>query len=443
MGFIQNAAAAVKRIFPTTRTDGLFNMQRRSNGVWTTPDGGGWFGDNVGFWNLPREKTFQYWFQFFQGTKSKVNVTPYKAMTVAAFTRAIVLKAGAIASLKVKIYKEDNNGDLEEQRNHPLRKLLTLSPSPLYNKYAYNLARNIMIDLFGECYVRIFRDPRTMQPVRLGIIAPGKCEAFFDDETGDLFYKLAGENIEIESYDILHFKDMTVNGMAGINPIGLFKEIFGNAISTSNYVGEFFGNSGIVSGVYTHPGQLKGDAQKNIKESIKEKHTGEGNRFNVMVLEEGMKFQQVGSNPSDAALNDVEKSILAKISNITGVPIHLLASSDTMTFNSIEAKQHDFVKYTLVPRTEMIENEERLKLFRENQVNDHFIEYDLNHLMRGDMRAQAEYFTKLRSAGVLNGNEIRKQIGFNYVDDENLNLYQNPYTTTSKNSKTKTEGDEK
>lgn len=431
MGFFQNAAAAARNLF------------KRSNDVWTAPDGGGWFGDGVGYWNLPREKTFQSWFQYFRGTKSKVNVTPYKAMTVSAFTRAIVLKAGAIASLKVKIYKEDNNGDLEEQRVHPLRKILTLSPSPLYNKYAYNLARNIMIDLFGECYVRIFRDPRNMQPVRLGIIAPGKCEAFFDDETGDLFYKLAGENIELESYDILHFKDMTVNGMAGINPVGLFKEIFGNAISTSNYVGEFFGNSAILSGVLEHPQSLSKAAQDRIRESFEAKHTGEGNRHRFEVLEEGMKFKSISATPNDANVTEIEKSILAKISNITGVPIHLLASSDTMTFNSIEAKQHDFVKYTLVPRTEMIENEERLKLFRENQVNDHFIEYDLTHLMRGDMRAQAEYWTKLRSAGVVNGNEIRKKIGFNYVEDKNLNLYQNPYTTTNKDSKTKTEGDEK
>lgn len=425
MSFLKNFQNGFNRVF-----------RRSAENVWSAPDGQGWWNSQNGFWGggSNKEKTFHSWFEFFKNTKSKVAVTPYRALEIPAFRRAVQVLADTIASLPVVVMREDENtGNKTAAKNHYLQKLISLTPSPYYNKFEFYRAIVAQYVVFGNAAVRVFRD-ELFRPVNLVILPPNSYKLKISETTGELSYYLLNTKETIHTFDVLHFKGLNFTGFWGLDPISLHKETLGTAIAATQYTAEYFGNGAVLSGVLEHPGQLSKQAKDNIAGSFAEKHTGEGKRHGFEVLEEGMKFKVIGSSPNDADLTNTVNLLIDEISRITGVPGYLLAREGKMTYSSIEQMANDMIKYAIIPLTEMFEHEIRVKLFTEKDMMSHSVMFDYRNLAKGDMKAQAEFFSKLRAAEVMNGNEIRKELGLNVVDDENLNKYKNPNTGSNKKS---------
>ncbi len=147
--------------------------------------------------------------------------------------------------------------------------------------------------------------------------------------------------------------------------IHVHRDKFGLALANRNYGANFYKNGAHLNGVLKHPGRLTNEAYDRLKGSFNRAFGGSQNAGGTAILEEGMDFQKVGLNPSDAAFNETKKATISDIARITGVPGVLLEDMDKATFGNMEQLSQMFVNYTIMPLCETIEAEFNKKIFFE------------------------------------------------------------------------------
>lgn len=91
---------------------------------------------------------------------------------------------------------------------------------------------------------------------------------------------------------MLYIPDLGFDGLIGYSPIAMAKNVVGMTLACEKYGASFFANGANPGGVLEHPGVLK-DPSKVM-------YRGTSNAHKIAVLEEGMKYQQVGIPPEEA-----------------------------------------------------------------------------------------------------------------------------------------------
>ena len=96
-----------------------------------------------------------------------------------------------------------------------------------------------------------------------------------------------------------------------------------------------------------HPGVLK-DPSK-LRESWQAVYGGTANTGKVVVLEEGVDYQQISIPPEEAQFLETRKFQIDEIAWLYRVPPHMIGDLEKSSFNNIEQQSLEYVKYTLNP----------------------------------------------------------------------------------------------
>src|SRR4029450_1293970 len=166
-------------------------------------------------------------------------------------------------------------------------------------------------------------------------------------------------------------------------------------------------------GVLEHPGRLDDEIHDRIKRSWEAAHRGVSKAHKVAVLEEGMKWTQIGMPAKDADFLASRKLSVTEICRFYAMPPHMIQDLDRSTNNNIEQQGIEFVTYTLMPWTVEIEQEFTMKLFGNSGL---FAEFLLQGLLRGDLKSRYDAYAVGRQWGWLSGNDIRELENMNPVE---------------------------
>ena len=118
--------------------------------------------------------------------------------------------------------------------------------------------------------------------------------------------------------------------------------------------------------------------------------------------------------PDEAQFIETRQHQVEEICRWFGVPPHKAMHLLRSTNNNIEHQGIEVVTDSVVPWVRILEDEADFKLFGQNRTGL-FTQMDLSALLRGDMKAQAEYFASLVSNGIMNRDEARARLGMNRV----------------------------
>jgi HK97 family phage portal protein len=110
---------------------------------------------------------------------------------------------------------------------------------------------------------------------------------------------------------------------------------------------------------------------------------------------------------ADAQFLETRKFQRSEIFGLFRVPPHMAADLEKSSFNNIEQQGQEFVSNTLMPYLKRIEERVNKDLLTPSEKRSHFAKFNANALLRGDMKARAEFYTKLLQNGALSPNEIR------------------------------------
>lgn len=364
-----------------------------------------------------------YSFMFGRSASGK-RVNEQTAIQTTAVYACVRILAESVASLPLHLYRYTDRGK-ELYYDNPLYYLLHDEPNPEMTSFVFRETLMSHLLIWGNAYAQIIRDGRGAV-VGLYPLLPNKMEVDRTDG-GELFYiyrrdngenpnfKETGEYI-LKKEDVLHIPGLGFDGLIGYSPIAMAKNAVGMTLACEEYGASFFANGANPGGVLEHPGVLKDPAK--VRDSWNRIYQGPKNANKVAVLEEGMKYQQIGIPPEEAQFLETRKFQLNEIARLYRIPPHLIGDLDKSSFNNIEQQSLEFVKYTLEPWVIRWEQalQKSLLLPKEKQLLS--IKFNLDGLLRGDYESRMKGYSIGLQNGFLSPNDIRRLENMNLIPAE-------------------------
>jgi HK97 family phage portal protein len=338
-------------------------------------------------------------------TDAGVTVNGNNITTLSAVWRAVNIISGTLAALPLKLYKA--TGDNRESLHDNKLQLLIKNPNRLMTDFIFRETTQAQLMLWGNAYAVIQRNEKG-EPIELLPIHPD--DVMVEKFEGQLRYNVTIDNrtIRILQPDMIHVPGLGFDGLKGKSVIHTARESMGLTLAAQNFGAKFFSNGANMDGVLEVPGTLTDDVYDRLRSSWNEKYKGVKNAHETAILEGGMKYNRISIPPEDAQFLQTRQFQVAEIARWFGVQPHLLMDLDRATNNNIEHQGMEFVTFTLQPWVKRWEAELNRKLLNKEKRSDHYFEYNLNGLLRGDSKARAEYYRGLYSIGAMTPNEIRK-----------------------------------
>lgn len=360
----------------------------------------------------------------FGPTTSGNNVTEYSAMQTTAVYSCVRILSEAVASLPLYIYRYNGNAK-ERVYDHPLYHILHDEPNPEMTSFVFRETLMSHLLIWGNAYAQIIRDGAG-RVTSLYPLLPDKMQVD-RDESGEIFYiytRTTDENPNFKEHgnvilrkeDVLHIPGLGFDGLVGYSPIAMAKNAVGMTMACEEYGASFFANGASPGGVLEHPGILKDPAK--VRDSWNEVYKGTSNAHKVAVLEEGMKYQQIGIAPEDAQFLETRKFQIDEIARLYRIPPHMVGDLEKSSFSNIEQQSLEFVKYTLDPWVIRWEQSLMRALFSKEEKKLCFIKLNVDGLMRGDYESRMSGYATARQNGWMSANDIRELEDMNPIPDE-------------------------
>ena len=367
---------------------------------------------------------------FFGRSTSGKAVNERTAMQTTAVYYCVRILSEAVASLPIHVYRYTDTGK-ERVYDHPLYRLLHDEPNPEMTSFVFRETLMSHLLIWGNAYAQIIRDGNG-RVLALYPLLPDKMEAD-RDEHGRLYYiytRNSDENPNFKEYgrvylrqeDVLHIPGLGFDGLVGYSPIAMAKNAVGMTLACEEYGASFFENGANPGGVLEHPGVLKDPAK--VRESWHSVYGGSRNAGKVAVLEEGMKYQQIGIPPEEAQFLETRKFQINEIARLYRIPPHMVGDLDKSSFSNIEQQSLEFVKYTLDPWVIRWEQSLQRALLLPQEKKEYFLKLNVDGLLRGDYQSRMTGYSIGRQNGWLSTNDIREMEDMNLIaEEEGGNLY--------------------
>lgn len=380
----------------------------------------------------PVDKAADAGYSFLFGrTTSGKPVNERTAMQTTAVYACVRILAEAVASLPLHVYEYQDDGGKKLVHDHPLYYLLHDEPNPEMTSFVFRETLMSHLLIWGNAYAQIIRDGAG-RVLGLYPLLPDKMDVQRDDR-GNIYYvysRNSDENpifkeygdIRLKAEDVFHIPGLGFDGLIGYSPIAMAKNAVGMTLACEEYGASFFANGANPGGVLEHPGVLK-DPSK-VRESWNSVYRGVNNAHKIAVLEEGMKYQQIGIPPEEAQFLETRKFQINEIARLYRIPPHMVGDLDKSSFSNIEQQSLEFVKYTLDPWVIRWEQSLQRSLLLPGEKGKYFIKLNVDGLLRGDYQSRMNGYAVGRQNGWFSANDIREMENMNPIPDEQGgNLY--------------------
>lgn len=328
-----------------------------------------------------------------------------------------------VSRLPVRHLRYKDTGGLEFVENKaPMRVLRKPNQYQTRSDFFLYLMRSLLLD--GNAYAIARRNER-YEVESLYPINPASCHPYIEESTGDILYNVGGDTTaklaDIDSgewfpaRDVLHVRLQTPrHPLMGESPLvaATTSIVAGSQINAHNAA--FFSNMSRPSGVLRHPGRIKPETMKRLKERWVEVTSGP-NTGEPAVLPEGMDWKQL---TMDAVSSELIKSYNLserQVAQIFRIPSFLLSDLEKATISNVEGLMRFYVNSALGWYVDHLEDS--LTDFFRLPTNERIL-FDLESvLLRSDLKERLDALGKGVQNGVYSPNEARAKENLPPVED--------------------------
>ena len=324
-----------------------------------------------------------------------VAVTPFTALQSSAVYGCVRCLAEDLAKLPLNLYAARPDGGWQIDRVHPLAAVLA-RPNRWQTTFAFVSYLSVCLSLRGNAFIFVLRYPDG-RPKALIPISPDRCSVLFSPK-GWLYYEIAhpafkdSTTLRVHQDDMLHIRNISLDGFSGLSPIAAAAEAMGLALATQQHGAVLFRQGTQASGALSHPGTLTQPAQDRIAARWQQRYAGVENAAKVLILEEGMKFEKLSMTSDEAQFLETRKFQVEEICRIFRVPPHKVASLDRATFSNIENQGQQYIDDSLIPVARQVEEEAAHALLFDDERGRYRIGFDFDSMLRGDMKSRYEAY---------------------------------------------------
>lgn len=345
------------------------------------------------------------------------HVNDRRALHNSTLFRAVNLISGVMGALPTNLMAKRPDGSPVKMSQHPAHRLMRGSPNPVRRQspLAFKSYMQGRALLTGNAYALIA--PGMAGPQALIQMDPTRVDVRARDDGGlDYLYRpvRGGEKV-YGRHQIFHLRAPWSSD--GVTGDGLLK-VAGDALNLADDASEaarrLLRNGAYVGGTLQHPKHLSSEAIIRLQNQFVDRFQGPENAGRWMVLEEGLEAKPLGATGRDAQGIEQRKLQIEEIARFTGVPRPLLMVDETSWGSGIEQLGLYFVIYCLTPWIVAWEEELAAVLLTDQEREDHYFKFNEAALLRGSLKDQAEYLSKMLGGpgqtGAMVPNEAREKL---------------------------------
>ncbi len=322
-------------------------------------------------------------------------ITREKAMTLPAVAGAVDLISSTIASMPVKLYKY-KQGKVEEQDSDPRVRLLNNDTGDTLDAFQFKKAmvEDYLMGKGGYAYIRRYRNKVTglfyVREIFISVIKNFK--PIFKK------YTILVEGQEYRPYEFIKLLRKTTDGATGIGLTEELSKALETAYQTLLYQLGLVKSGGNKKGFLKSVRKLGQDEINILKKAWQNLYAN--NESNVVVLNNGLEFQEASNSSVEMQLNESKKTLQDEINNIFHIKDDFYTTFKLAIYPIIKAFE------TALNRDLLLEREKR----------NYFFEFDVKEIVKANIKERYEAYKLAKESSFMTINEIRKAENMEYIE---------------------------
>ena len=322
-------------------------------------------------------------------------ITREKAMTLPAVAGAVDLISSTIASMPVKLYKY-KQGKVEEQDSDPRVRLLNNDTGDTLDAFQFKKAmvEDYLMGKGGYAYIRRYRNKVTglfyVREIFISVIKNFK--PIFKK------YTILVEGQEYRPYEFIKLLRKTTDGSTGIGLTEELSKALETAYQTLLYQLGLVKSGGNKKGFLKSVRKLGQDEINILKKAWQNLYAN--NESNVVVLNNGLEFQEASNSSVEMQLNESKKTLQDEINNIFHIKDDFYTTFKLAIYPIIKAFE------TALNRDLLLEREKR----------NYFFEFDVKEIVKANIKERYEAYKLAKESSFMTINEIRKAENMEYIE---------------------------
>lgn len=225
--------------------------------------------------------------------------------------------------------------------------------------------------------------------------------------------------VKMDPREVLHLRGFGAGDPIGLSAIKYGTHSIGAALAADQMAGAVFANRAMPGGLL-EANQTLTPEQREQLQTLLDAFTASNKPGKTMLLEAGLKWQQLQMTPEDAQLLLTRRFHIEEICRWFGVPPIVIGHStdgQTMWGSGVEQVLLSWLTTAINPLCERIERRLNKELIPIERRGRWFFKFDRDAMLQMDSKAKAEFLMKMRMSSGITSNEMRDRLNLPRIDD--------------------------
>lgn len=322
-------------------------------------------------------------------------ITREKALTLPSVSGAVDFICNSVACMPVKLYKY-KQGKVTEVENDSRTKLLNGDTGDTLDAFQMKKAmvEDYLLGKGGYAYIQKNRNDVT----GLYYVQENNVAILKNADPIHKEYKISVEGNMYEPYEFIKLLRNTKDGASGIGLTVEVSKALETAYQTLLYQLSLVKSGGNKKGFLKSNRKLGQEEIDTLKRAWKNMYAN--NEENVVVLNNGLEFQEASNSSVEMQLNESKMTLQGEINNL----FHISGDFD-LTF-----------KEAIYPIIKAFETALNRDLLLEKEKKNMFFEFDTKEIVKASLQERYNAYKTAKETGFMTLNEIRKSENLNYVE---------------------------
>lgn len=323
-------------------------------------------------------------------------ITREKAMTLPAVAADVDFISNMIASMPVRLFKY-TNGKVEEIDGDIRTKLLNSDTTDTLNGFQLKKAmvEDYLMGKGGFCYIQRSRNDVT------GLFYVKETNISILKNFNPIFkeYEILVDSNHYKPYEFIKLLRNTKDGSTGVGLTQEVSKALETAYHTLIYQLSMVKSGGNKRGFLKASRRLGQEEIDTLKRAWNNLY--KNNEENVVVLNNGLEFQEASNSSVEMQLNENKKTLLNEINSM----FHIYPNDFYRTF-----------KEAIYPIVKAFETELNRTLLLEKEKKNIYFSFDVKEIIKANPKERYEVYKLAKDTGIMTINEMRKEENMNYIE---------------------------
>lgn len=324
------------------------------------------------------------------------SMTKAKALEIPAVKSCVDFAANTVSMLPIKLY-EEHDGKVTEIREDPRIKLLNDDTGDTLDAVQFwrAIIEGYYLGKGGYAYINKqrgqFKSLHFVDDAHVSVLK--NADPIFKD------YKLHVNGTSYQPFEFIKVLRNTKDGAGGSGLIHENGKILSVAYNSLVFEDNLVSTGGNKKGFLKSPKRLTQDVIDKLKSAWKRLYSN--NEENVVVLNEGIEFQEASNTSVEMQLNENKKTNAGEICKL------FLFSENLVTGNATEKEYNNSFKSGILPLLRAIECALNRDMLLEKEKKTRYFAFDTREVLKGSIKERYDAYKVGIDANFIGIDEVR------------------------------------